>query len=187
MSLKHALLGFLSYQPMTGYELKQRFDQSVHHFWSANLSQIYPTLSRMEKEGLLTVETEYQEDRPNRKVYYMTDIGRKELLFWLREPMDLSPTRMAFLIKIFFGVRLEQEEILTQLRQHLALHQERLAAYQGAVWDVLQQSIEATGLEREGFFWSLTLEAGIQFEQGWIEWCEKTIEKIESMDKELWQ
>ena len=43
MSLKHALLGLLNYRPMTGYDLKQRFDHSISHFWSANLSQIYPT------------------------------------------------------------------------------------------------------------------------------------------------
>ncbi len=181
MSLKHALLGFLIYQSMTGYELKQRFDQSIQHFWNANLSQIYPTLSRMEKEGLLTMETEYQKDRPNRKVYHITEVGRAELHHWLREPMGLPPTRMAFLIKVFFGGRLEQEEILSQLRQRLALHQEQLAAYQGPVWKVLQHNIDATGLEREGFFWGLTLEAGIKYEQGWIEWCEEAIRKIEAI------
>ena len=47
MSLKHALLGFLSYAPMTGYDLKRYFDQSIHHFWNANLSQIYPRLMKV--------------------------------------------------------------------------------------------------------------------------------------------
>lgn len=182
MSLKQALLGFLNYAPMTGYELKQNFDQSVHHLWNASLSQIYPTLSQMEKEGLLTMEVEYQEDRPNRKVYHITEAGRKELQRWLREPMTLPPTRQAFLIQIFFGGSLTKEEVLTQLRRHLALHQEQLAAYQGPVREVLQQKVEATGLEREGLFWGLTLEAGIKYEEGWIAWCEKAIERIETMD-----
>ena len=182
MSIKHALLGFLNYAPMTGYELKQHFDQSIYHFWNAKLSQIYPTLSRMKEEGLLTMDVDYQEDRPNRKVYFITDAGREEMQRWLGEPAELSPTRIPFLIQVFFGGGLPKEEILTQLRRNLALHQELLASYKGPVRDGLQQNIENTGLEREGVFWSLTLEAGVECEKAWIKWCRKAIEKIEAMD-----
>lgn len=179
MSLKHALLGFLNYTNMTGYELKQHFDQSVHHFWNANLSQIYPTLSQMVEEGLLTMEVEYQENRPNRKVYHITDAGREELQRWLREPMDLQPIRHAFLIKVFFGGSLGKEEIAAQLRHNLELHRKLLATYLGPVQEVLQQNIRATSLEREGLYWGLTLEAGIKQEKTWIEWLEEAIKKIE--------
>jgi DNA-binding PadR family transcriptional regulator len=181
MSLRYALLGFLSYKPMTGYELKQHFDRSIYYFWNANLSQIYPTLNRMEKESMLTMEVEYQEDRPNRKVYHITEAGHNELRRWLQEPADVPPTRDAFLIKVFFGGKLKEEEMLAQLRHQLALHQERLAAYQGTVRDAMRKNVEATGMEREGVFWGLTLEMGIKYEEGWIEWCREAIEKIEAM------
>ena len=75
-----------------------------------------------------------------------------------------------------------KEEILAQLRRNLALHQEQLAAYKGPVREGLEQNIESTGLEREGVFWGLTLEAGIEYEKGWIKWCRTAIEKIEAMD-----
>ncbi|MBU0511400.1 MAG: PadR family transcriptional regulator [Chloroflexi bacterium] len=182
MSLKHALLGFLSYQPMTGYDLKQHFDRSIYYFWNAKLSQIYPTLNRMRKDGWLTMEVDYQEDKPNRKVYHITDSGRGELHRWLQEPVDMAPVRDAFLIKMFFGEELEKEEILAQLRRHLTLHQEQLAVYRETVQQAIQQSVEATGMVREGVFWSLTLEMGVKYEQGWIEWCEESIEKIEAMN-----
>ena len=181
MSLKHALLGFLSYQPMTGYDLKQHFDRSIYYFWNAKLRQIYPTLSKMKDEGWLTMEVEHQEDRPNRKVYYITAAGREELLHWLQETAAVAPIRDAFLIKTFFGDKLEKEEMLAQLRHHLALHQEQLTAYQGLVRETIRQNVEETGLEREGFFWGLTLDRGIEYEQGWIEWCQETITKIEAM------
>ena len=184
MSLKHAVLGFLSYAPMAGYDLKRYFDQSIYHFWNANLSQIYPTLSQMVDEGLLTVEIEYQEDKPNRKVYYITDAGHEELRRWLREPIDLPQNRIAFLIKVFFCAKLGKEEILAQLRHHLALRREQLALYQGPTREVVQQNIEATGLERDGLFWGLTLEAGIKCEEAWIAWCEEAIEKIEALNSE---
>ena len=182
MSLKHALLGFLSYQPMTGYDLKQHFDRSIYYFWNAKLSQIYPTLNRMREDGLLTMDVDYQEDRPNRKVYHITETGREEMHRWLQEPVDVAPVRDAFLIKMFFGGKLEVEEMLAQLRRHLTLHQEQLAAYQEKVRMVMQQNVEATGMVREGIFWGLTLEMGIRYEQGWIEWCEEAIGKIEAMD-----
>ena len=185
MSLKHALLGFLNYAPMTGYELKQHFDTSIYYFWNANLSQIYPMLNSMAEEGLLTMEVEYQEHRPNRKVYYITDAGQQELLLWLREPADLPPLRVAFLIKIFFGGSLDKEEILALLRHQLTLHQERLVEYQETVRETVRQNVESTGLEREGFFWDLTREAGIKYEEGWIAWCQETIEKIEATDNDL--
>lgn len=185
MSLKHALLGFLNYAPTTGYELKQHMDESIYYFWNANLSQIYPTLNTMAEEGLLSMEVQYQEDRPNRKVYHITDAGRQELLRWLREPADLPPLRVAFLIKVFFGGSLDKEEILAQLRHHLALHQERLVEYQETVREAVRRNVASTGLEREGFFLDLTREAGIKYEDGWIEWCKEAIEKTEIMDNDL--
>ncbi len=187
MSLKHALLGFLNYAPMTGYELKQHFDRSIYYFWNAKLSQIYPTLNRMKEEGLLMMEVEYQESKPNRKVYHVTDAGREELHRWLREPADAPPLRIAFLIKIFFGGKLTKEEILAQLRHQLALHQERLAAYQREVRDAIRQNVEATGLKRESFFWGLTLDMGIRYEESWIEWCQETVAKIEAMTNNMYE
>src|SRR5437588_126747 len=86
MSLKHALLGFLNYGPMTGYELKKFFDTSVAHFWNAELSQIYPSLKQLESEGLVEMQVDVQEDRPNRKVYSITEDGRNELVEWLARP-----------------------------------------------------------------------------------------------------
>src|SRR3989442_212646 len=58
MSLKHALLGFINYGPMTGYELKKFFNTSVAHFWNAELSQIYPALKAMESDGLVEITIE---------------------------------------------------------------------------------------------------------------------------------
>jgi len=182
MSLKHALLGFLSYTPMTGYDLKQHFDRSIYYFWNAKLSQIYPTLNRMREGGWLTMEVDYQEDRPNRKVYHITEAGRGELHRWLREPVDMAPVRVPFLVKVFFGGQLGKEDILVQLRHHMRLHQEQLAAYQETAQKAIQQNVDTTGMVRESVFWGLTLEMGVKYEQGWIEWCEEAIEKIEAMD-----
>ena len=52
MSLEYAILGFLNYQPFSGYDLKKLFDTSVRHFWPADQSQIYRTLARLTEQGL---------------------------------------------------------------------------------------------------------------------------------------
>ena len=62
MSLKHAILGFLSFKPLSGYDLKKAFDNAVRHGGPANQSQIYRTLTQMTKEGLLEKEVIFSED-----------------------------------------------------------------------------------------------------------------------------
>ncbi|MCP4361467.1 MAG: PadR family transcriptional regulator, partial [Chloroflexi bacterium] len=77
--LKYALLGFLNYQPMTGYEIKQMIDVSTANFWHAKQSQIYTTLKKLEADNLAVSHVEAQEGRPDRRVYNITETGRVDL------------------------------------------------------------------------------------------------------------
>ena len=72
MSLEHAILGFLNYGPYSGYDLKKIFDISVQHFWPADQSQIYRTLSRLEDREWVDMDVIEQDDRPDRKEYRIT-------------------------------------------------------------------------------------------------------------------
>jgi PadR family transcriptional regulator, regulatory protein AphA len=83
--IKFILLGFLNYQPMTGYELKQAIDSSTSHFWHAHHSQIYTTLRQMEQEGLVTSVYIQEESQPNRRVYTISDVGKQALSDWLEQ------------------------------------------------------------------------------------------------------
>ncbi len=82
MSLRHAVLGLLSIEPSTGYELTRRFDPSLANAWHASHSQIYPLLSRMEREGLVEVVSE---GARRSRTWAATDAGRAELRHWLVE------------------------------------------------------------------------------------------------------
>ena len=90
MSLEHAIQGFLTCRPLSGYDLKKFFDETVRHFWSAPQSQIYRTLARMAETGWVEMERIKQEDRPDRKVYHVTGEGRDELRRWLRRKRGSS-------------------------------------------------------------------------------------------------
>ncbi|MDR0221438.1 MAG: PadR family transcriptional regulator, partial [Lachnospiraceae bacterium] len=85
MSLKHGLLGLLSYGRMTGYELDKAFKDSLNFFWQAQTSQIYRELKAMEKAGWLTSEIVFQTSKPNKKLYAITDSGRLEFHRWIAE------------------------------------------------------------------------------------------------------
>jgi PadR family transcriptional regulator AphA len=179
MSLEHAILGFLNYKPFSGYDLKKAFDTSVQHFWPADQSQIYRTLARLAERGWAEAEIVQQEDRPNRKVYHITETGRTELRRWLTEPLPPHNERHASLIQVFFSGQLSDEEILAIFEQEAEQLREMLERYD----QVPQQSAEYVAMihaPRETFFWMLTLEFGIKMAHASLEWVESVIQRIEN-------
>src|SRR5438093_4153880 len=181
MSLKHALLGFINYGPMTGYELKKFFDTSVAHFWNAELSQIYPSLKQLESEGLVEMQVDVQEDRPNRKVYSITQDGRDELLEWLARPAEPEQVREPILIKVFFGAALSKQEMTAVLRKQIDQAEEYVAYLKGGC-SAIAQFANAIGLKRDALFWSLTVDAGIKLHSAEIDWAREAIERIDAID-----
>ncbi len=186
MSLKHALLGFINYGPMTGYELKKFFNTSVAHFWNAELSQIYPALKAMESDGLVEMKVEVQGDRPNRKVYSITDAGRQVLLKWLAEPAEMEQVRDPILIKVFFGSALKKEQLVSVLRNSIQ-DSERVVAYLKQAHTFVDSFVQSLGLQQEGDFWALTIEAGLKIHQAEVDWAHEAIRRIEAMDESAFE
>src|SRR6266849_6316058 len=96
MSLDLILLGLLR-EPASGYGLKAQLDHGIEHFWTAELSQIYPTLKRLEKAGLLRSKQAASERGPGRVLYETTAAGRQVLAEWLRSEPQIGDVRTAFL------------------------------------------------------------------------------------------
>jgi len=180
MSLKYTLLGFLSYGPQTGYDLKKHMDNSTQFFWHAKLSQIYPALKKLAEEGLVEATVVPQEGRPDKKIYFITEAGRATLMDWLAEPVDrLSPTKDPTLLKLFFSGALDKETLLAQLHRQLALHRAQLAVYQQDTAAYLEQIIAETGLTREGVLWELARQFGEEYERAYVRWLEQAIVTVE--------
>ncbi len=179
MSLEFAILGFLNYHPYTGYDLKKIFDTSVRHFWPADQSQIYRTLARLTEQGFAEMEKVPQEDRPDRKVYHITEAGRAELLKWLAGPPPLDEPRSAPLIQVFFAGQLSDEEILAKFEGVAAIMREILARYDQIPGQLgpYEQEIPSP---REHFFWLLTLDNGIRSMRANLEWAENVIAQIKA-------
>lgn len=186
MSLKHALLGFLNYGPMTGYELKKFFDNSVAHFWNAELSQIYPSLKLLESEGLVEMKVDVQNDRPNRKVYTITHDGREELIDWLGRPAGADQLREPLLIKVFFGAAGGKDEIIRVLR-HRIDELTRANEYYEKSHYAIKAFARTTGMEKDALFWDLTTECGLRHNRASIEWAQEVIRRVEQMDGDVFQ
>lgn len=181
MPLTHAILGFLDYTPMSGYDLKKFFDQSVAHFWSATQSHIYKALEKLEEDGFVEAQVIPQEGKPNRKEYHITEAGRAELHRWVVTPLPLSPTREAWLIQIFFSHASSNEEIVALLEARAEEVKKSLEAFHGPISQSVKDNSQQLGIERMRRLWKMTADYGAAYYQAELEWLKATIEEARQL------
>src|SRR5665213_170951 len=136
MSVRHALLALLSEGPKYGLQLRQEFEARTGDVWPLNIGQVYTTLQRLERDGLVESD-DTGEDGPQ-KGFRITSDGEEELAAWLRIPPDLSsPPRDELVMKIVIALRVPgvdvHEVVQTHRRYLVELMQEwtRLKEYAG--------------------------------------------------------
>lgn len=181
MSLKHAILGFLSFKSLSGYGLKKAFDRSVQHFWPANQSQIYRELAVLREEGLVEQEVIEREDRLDKKLYHITEAGRAELHTWLSTPLPPQSYREPFLIQIYFGGKLSDQELDSLLQHEIKAARERLAKYK-SMYSSYVAMLKSADEPRAFFLSILTLEFGLAGEQFMMEWLQSAAGRVKSGD-----
>ena len=180
MSLDHILLGLLR-EPATGYDIKNAFSESVRHFWSAELSQIYPTLKRLEQRRMLRSRIEPSPKGPNRRVYSLTEDGRAELLRWLRSGPAVGTERFAYLAQLYFmdaiGDVHQTRAFMTALRDHLSRWLAQLLAVER---DVIATCGDAPERYSDaGFHQFAALRMGIHSIGAKVTWCDETLAAID--------
>jgi len=180
VSLPHAILGFLDYAPMSGYDLKKYFDQSVAHFWSATQSHIYKALEALENDGMVESQVIQQEGKPNRKQYKITDTGRAELLRWVSTPLSAENKREAWLIQVFFAHDLSNQEITKLFDNRIERMRKSLSECQ-LVQRIINENYQKVGQKRMQSLWQLTLDYGIEYYENEIKWLEKTLPTVRKL------
>ena len=117
MSVRHALLALLSEGPKYGLQLRQEFEARTGEVWPLNVGQVYTTLQRLERDGLVESD-DTSEDGPQ-KSFRITPEGEEELAAWLRTPPDLSsPPRDELVIKILIAARLPDVDVHEVVQAH---------------------------------------------------------------------
>jgi len=175
MALSHSILATLigRGKSLSGYDLAKEFNSSVGFYWKTTHQQIYRELARLEKEGMVTSEIIKQTDRPDKKIYNITDTGRMHLVEWIAEPSIPTPVKEDMLVKMYVGFLVPKGILIKELQQLKDLHMEKLRLYEE--YEKLYFA-DVKNLPVKGKYRYLNLRTGINFESFHIKWCEEAID-----------
>ena len=118
MSVRHAMLALLSEGPKYGLRLREEFEARTGEVWPLNVGQVYTTLQRLERDGLVESDGEVEGDGPQ-KAYRITEAGAAELDTWLRTPPDLStPPRDELVMKVLVALSVPGADVPAIIQAH---------------------------------------------------------------------
>ena len=165
--MQFVILGLLSHEPMTGYEMKKRMDTTMSLFWSGSYGSIYPTLQRLKDNGSIDSSQSTEAGR-DKIIYRITEQGRMILQQWLREPAIKDELRYETLLKMFFGSEVGKVDTL----KHIQAFEDKITH----MLPKLKASVEllkADDSEPAHEYYMLTAMFGVKMYEASMEWCEQ--------------
>jgi PadR family transcriptional regulator, regulatory protein AphA len=181
MSLQHAILGILNYEPKSGYDLNLIFNKSINHFWPASLSQIYRELGSLEKNGFVSSSVKTQEERPDKKIYTITEDGGKKFIEWLSDFPEIlhTPKRDDFMVRVFFGSKLGDKELKIQFERFLREREQSKKTLYLLIEHFEDKCILGSSKYKEVKYWRFTLRRAQITNQALIDWALECISELE--------
>jgi PadR family transcriptional regulator AphA len=173
-----ALLGFLSWGPLSGYRVKQLIEISISNFWTESYGQIYPMLRQLEREGLARARA--SKGGRGRTTYAITEAGRAELGRWLAEPTAPRPPRNELLLKLFFGRYAKPAELRRHLEKFRAERVAEAARHRGT--RKMLESIEKPPPHLP--YWLMTLSYGETEAAAQLRWADAALATLAAPRKE---
>ena len=171
------LLGLLTIEPMSGYDLGLMIRGSVGHFWNESYGQIYPNLKRLAAAGLVTAKTERQKGKPDRRIYSITKKGRERLAEWLAVPPQAEIPRNELLLKLFFGAQVSPQTLIGYV--------ERMAESERAVLHQLSGVEHEEIAKNEHYpdapYWKMAARFGKLELKAHLRWAEETLAELNRM------
>lgn len=165
MSVRHSLLAILEAGPVHGYGLKSRFEAATGDVWPLNVGQVYTTLGRLERDGLVRTDVE-----EGQKTYRITEAGRTELRRWFATPLSRAAApRHELALKLVFAARSGPGAVADVVRSQ--------AAVTGRSLDELTRVRDGAGEDAE-VGWLLVLEALIGQTEAEIRWLRCCAERL---------
>lgn len=174
---KLAVLGFLTWKPMSGYELKKAIDGSISNFWSESYGQLYPMLQELADDGLATRTSTATEGGRPAHTYAITDTGRAELARWLAEPVQREPTRSELLLKLFFGGQTDVETSIKHVEESERRARATIAKYE----EIARQIATTYGAMPDAPYWLMTLRLGLAIHRALLGWAAETLGELKDM------
>jgi DNA-binding PadR family transcriptional regulator len=179
MGLRHAVLAALLEAEATGYELSKRFNVSVANYWSATSQQLYRELERLEADGLVRGRLVEQERRPNKRVFALTQEGRRELHDFIAQPTRPTAIRDDLLVKVQAADDRDLAAVLAAVQERLRQARDKLAVYDQIRDRVLKGKDEETYLRQADQIGPyLVLMGGRMYEEQSIRWCNAVVARL---------
>lgn len=166
------ILGLLSHEDLTGYDIKKRIDGAISFFWKGSFGNIYPALKELEDGKLITAK-DASEDGRGKKAYQITQKGREALGDWLLDEQASNEIRYETLLKIFFGGAGSRQ---------ISVH--NIEVFERKVQDdlkMLNDYCEALGKDpanEDHMYYYLTVSFGIETYKAYLAWCSKAKKMI---------
>jgi DNA-binding PadR family transcriptional regulator len=169
MSIRHGLLALLERGPRHGYMLRSEFDAATGATWPLNVGQVYSTLDRLERDGL--VDQDGQADAEGRIAYRITDLGRHELALWFGSPVTRQGApRDELAIKLALAVTTPGIDVLTVV-------QTQRTATMASLQELTRLKVRAESGDGD-LAWSLVLDSLVfraEAEIRWLDHCESRV------------
>jgi PadR family transcriptional regulator AphA len=175
---QYALLGMLSFMPMSGYDLKKFIDKSISFFWSENYGHIYPVLKKLEKDELVTKKVEHTKGKPSKNLYSITTKGRGVLTDWLATPVQKEIYRLEVLLKLFFGYWAEIDTMIEKVQVHKQNAQKNLEQLSDIKEQINIDQHEA--LKNKPPYAVFCLNYGNHYYNAVVKWCDETITMLQA-------
>jgi PadR family transcriptional regulator, regulatory protein AphA len=179
-SSTQALLGLLSIEPMSGYDLGQNIRASVGHIWSESYGQIYPNLKKLAATGLVSSKEEKQKGKPSRHIYSITPKGRNQLTAWLGVPPQPEIPRNELLLKLFFGSLVPAPVLIAYVERMVLEHRALLEKFTR----IEREEIAVHKDRPEAPFWRMTARYGQLEMEAHLHWAEETLATLRRLEKQ---
>jgi len=183
MSIEHAILGLLSLNSLSGYDIKKMFEGSAALYWSGNNNQIYKALIKLHELDWVSRQAEKQDGSPSRKIYSITEKGLQELRRWISNTPEIPQVRNSFLIQLAWADMLTANELDALLEKYESELQAQLVMLN---FQKQHRNISPSGVsrdsyinipsartKRETFLWSMILENWSAYYQTELDWVVK--------------
>ncbi len=179
MSIRHGLLALLEHGPRYGSQLRTEFEARTGATWPLNVGQVYTTLNRLERDGLVA---QSGEDEAGHALYAITEAGHSELRSWFERPVDRSnPPRDELAIKLAMAVGapgVDIREVIQSQRRHTVKAMQDYTRLKGQALAAVESG---DSQERDDVAWLLVLEQLIfqtEAEARWLDHCESRLIRL---------
>jgi DNA-binding PadR family transcriptional regulator len=179
-TLGYALLGLLARGARSGYDLARLLKRPVGYFWQARHSQIYPELARLEAQGLVAHHVVEQHNRPDKKVYAITEAGREALRAWVTAPLEEPPVRDELVLRAYSVWLAGPGAAAALFREHVGRHEARLARYRELEAQLVRATAGAPPVDTQEFAAYAALRRGIGRAREYAAWCRWLADRLEA-------